>query len=86
VFHRSGGRKVYSEGPFLLDVEVRSERSSSGTYPSVAGEFTVKADQIKTQPPDEDWVNQTLVLLTLQLPGWRRCKFELPCSPGSLHK
>lgn len=86
VFHRKGGRKVYTEGPFLLDVKVRSELSANGVYPSMTGEFTVNADEIKTQPPDDDWENQTLVLLTLRLPGGRQCKFELPYAPAPLHR
>ena len=85
VFHRKGGRKVYRHGPYILDVEVRSELNTNETYPSVTGEFTVKADQIKTDPLDENWKSETLVLLTLHLPGGRRCKFELPFTAGPVH-
>ena len=82
IFRRTGGRKVYEHGPYVIDAEVSSEFSAKMAYPSVRGEFTLKAGQIKIDPPDENWETRTVVILTMRLPGGRRCKFELPYTPS----
>jgi hypothetical protein len=81
VFRRKGGRKPYTHGPFVLDVEVRSKRSGDHGQLGVTGEFTVHADQIKADPPDANWETHTLVRLALRLPDGRGCHFELPYEP-----
>ncbi|MEJ2132357.1 MAG: hypothetical protein P8Y95_12255 [Gammaproteobacteria bacterium] len=85
VFRRVGGRKTYTHGPFVLDVEVRWERSADHGRLGVIGEFTVHGDEIKADSPDAHWETRTFVRLAVRVADGRGCHFELPYHPRPAH-
>ena len=77
-FRRTEGRKVYREGPFLLDVEIPTQFHAGESFPTLEGEFMIRTGDVKSDPPNENWEVRTVIILTMQVVGEGRCKFELP--------
>ena len=76
LFHRKNGQKRYRHGPYQVNVPVMWHSDASRAVDTLEGSFTIPEGAITTKP-DEDWIVQVIVILTIRTAGWRRCRFLL---------
>ena len=77
LFHRKNGQKRYRHGPYQLNVPVMWHTDASRPVNTPEGGFTIPAGAINTEP-DEDWIVQVVVILTIRTASGQRCRFLLP--------
>lgn len=78
---RTGGRKVYTEGPYELtstvDWAYRDPLPAGDGGPGIAGELRVVGSEIAIEQL-EGWTQQVEILVRLRAGAWRTCFFALP--------